>query len=135
AGIPGGVLAAPMVEHALVLKKHGKPDLSIRKMASGSVIGTLVAVPISLLLANALIPFGDAIKEYADPIFFFGAVFLALMSKHRWIALASIFPFALLIQGLRHLYWSVGVVPEGTNIYISFFLGITVGPVILTLFE
>ena len=29
AGIPGGVMAAPMVEHAMVLKKHGLPDVSI----------------------------------------------------------------------------------------------------------
>src|SRR5699024_9922650 len=38
AGIPGGVMAAPMVEHAMVLKKHGLPDVSIMKMASCSVI-------------------------------------------------------------------------------------------------
>src|SRR5690625_6843975 len=43
AGIPGGVMAAPMVEHAMVLKQHGLADVSIRKMASGSVIGTLVS--------------------------------------------------------------------------------------------
>ncbi|MRG85708.1 tripartite tricarboxylate transporter permease [Salinibacillus xinjiangensis] len=135
AGIPGGVMSAPMVEHALVLKKHGMPDLSIRKMASGSVIGTLIGVPVSLLLANALAPLADEIKAFADPIFFIGAIFLALMSKNRWIALVSIIPLALLIQGLRHLYWGVGIVPEDTNVFISFFLGITIGPVILTLFE
>ena len=135
AGIPGGVMSAPMVEHALVLKKFGMPDVSIRKMASGSVIGTLVAVPVSLFLANAIIPMADIIKEYANLLFFIGAVFLALMSKNRWLALASIIPFALLIQGLRFLYWGVEVVPEGTNVFISFFLGITIGPVILTLFE
>ncbi|MBO0993822.1 tripartite tricarboxylate transporter permease [Bacillus sp. SD088] len=135
AGVPGGVMAAPMVEHAVTLKKHGKPDVSIRKMASGSVIGTLVAVPVSLLLANALIPVSDVIKEYADPLFFIGAVILALMSKNRWIALASIIPFAILIQSLRHLYWGLGTVPEDTNVFVSFFLGITIGPVILTLFE
>ncbi|MDL4840185.1 tripartite tricarboxylate transporter permease [Aquibacillus rhizosphaerae] len=135
AGIPGGVMSTPMVEHALVLKKHGLTDLSIRKMASGSVIGTTVAVPVSLILANALIPVSDVIKDYANPLFFFGAVFLALMTKNKILALASIIPFALLIQGLRHLYWGVGVVPEGTNVFISFFLGITIGPVILTLFE
>ncbi|WP_226037289.1 tripartite tricarboxylate transporter permease [Aquibacillus saliphilus] len=135
AGIPGGVMSTPMVEHALVLKKHGLPDISIQKMASGSVIGTLIAVPVSLVLANALIPFSDMIKDYANPLFFFGAVFLALMTKNKILALVSIIPFALLIQGLRHLYWGVGVVPEGTNVFISFFLGITIGPVILTLFE
>lgn len=135
AGIPGGVMATPMVEHALVLKKHGLADESIRKMASGSVIGTLVAVPVSLLLASALIPIADAIKEYADLLFVFGAIFLAFMSKNRWLALASIIPFAFLIQGLRNLYWQVGAVPEGTNVFTSFFLGITIGPVILTFFE
>lgn len=135
AGIPGGVMAAPMVEHAMVLKKHGVPDLSIRKMASGSVIGTLVSVPVSLILANALVPLADVIKAYASPLFFIGAVFLALMCKNRWLALASIIPFALLIQGLRHLYWGVGAVPAETTVFISFFLGITIGPVILTLFE
>lgn len=135
AGIPGGVMAAPMVEHALVLKQHGKSELSIKKMASGSVIGTIVAVPLSLLLANALIPFSDWIESYTNEILFGGAIVLALMSKNRVIALASIVPFAILIQGLRHLYWGVGVVPEGTNVFISFFLGITIGPVILTLFE
>ncbi|WP_408009234.1 tripartite tricarboxylate transporter permease [Pseudalkalibacillus sp. A8] len=135
AGIPGGVMAAPMVEHAMILKRHGVPDLSIRKMASGSVIGTLVAVPVSLILAKALVPLADVITHYASPIFFAGAVFLALMCKNRWLALATIVPFALLIQGLRHLYWGVGAIPEGTTVFISFFLGITIGPVILTLFE
>ena len=135
AGIPGGVMATPMVEHAMILKKFGMSDVSIRKMASGSVIGTLVSVPISLLLANALIPVADVVKEYANPLFFVGAIFLALMCKNRWLALATIVPFALLIQGLRYLYWGVGVVPEGTNVFVSFFLGITIGPVVLTLFE
>jgi len=135
AGIPGGVLSAPMVEHAMILKKHGLPDLSIRKMASGSVIGTLIAVPVSLLLANALIPFADVITGYANQLFLIGAIILALMSKNRWLALAAILPFAILIQSLRHLYWGLGIVPEGTNVFISFFLGITIGPVVLMLFE
>lgn len=135
AGIPGGVMATPMIEHALVFKKYGIPDVSIRKMASGSVIGTLVAVPVSLLLAGALIPVADIIKGYGDLLFVLGAILLALLSKARWLALASIIPFALLIQGLRHLYWGVGAVPEGTNVFTSFFLGITIGPIILLLFE
>ncbi|WP_139187774.1 tripartite tricarboxylate transporter permease [Bacillus tuaregi] len=135
AGIPGGVMATPMVEHALVLKKHGLSDVSIRKMASGSVIGTIIALPVSLLLAQALIPVAEIIKDYGELLFVFGAVFLALMSKNRWLALAAIIPFALLIQGMRSLYWEVGAVPEGTNVFTSFFLGITIGPVILILFE
>ncbi|MCM3571217.1 tripartite tricarboxylate transporter permease [Neobacillus mesonae] len=135
AGIPGGVMATPQVEHALVLKRFGLSDVSIQKMASGSVIGTLISVPVSLLFAHALIPFADAIKDYGSPIFFAGTIILALISKNRWLALVSIIPFSLLIEGLRHLYWNIGVVPKGANVFISFFLGITIGPVILTLFE
>ncbi|WP_156290314.1 tripartite tricarboxylate transporter permease [Oceanobacillus salinisoli] len=135
AGIPGGVMSAPMVEHAMVLKKHGLANVSIRKMASGSVIGTIISVPLSLFLANLLIPIGDVLAAYSSQIFLGGAVFLALMSKNRWLALVSIVPFALLIQGLRHLYWGIGAVPEDVNVFTSFFLGITIGPVILRLFE
>src|SRR5699024_2190521 len=40
AGIPGGVMAAHMVDNGIVSKKHGLPDVSITKMASGSIIGT-----------------------------------------------------------------------------------------------
>src|SRR5690625_1045938 len=108
AGIPGGVMSAPMVEHAMVLKKHDMPDVSIRKMASGSVSGTIIAVPMSLLLASLIAPLADSITDYSSQIFFGGAIFLALMSKSRWISLLSIVPFAFLIQGLRHLYWEVG---------------------------
>ncbi|MCM3618368.1 tripartite tricarboxylate transporter permease [Sutcliffiella horikoshii] len=135
AGIPGGVMSAPMVDHAMVLKKYGSPDVSIRKMASGSVIGTLVAVPLSIFFASAIIPIGDYIKDYANVLFFAGAIFLALISKNKWLALTLIVPFALLIQGLRHLYWGIGAVPEGTNVFVSFFLGITIGPVIYSLFQ
>nr|WP_026682920.1 tripartite tricarboxylate transporter permease [Priestia megaterium] len=135
AGIPGGVMSAPMVEHAMVLKKHGIPELSIRKMASGSVIGTMIAVPMSLLLANLIAPLSDYITEYASQIFLGGAIFLALMTKNRWIALLSILPFAFIIQGLRIFYWEVGIVPEDKTVFTSFFLGITIGPVILKLAE
>lgn len=135
AGIPGGVMSAPMVEHAMVLKKHNLPDLSIRKMASGSVIGTIVAVPVSLILAHLIAPLADQITDISNQLFFGGAIFLALMSKRKIVSLLSILPFALIIQGLRYFYWEIGVVPENTNIFISFFLGITIGPVILKLFE
>ncbi|MGG4181498.1 tripartite tricarboxylate transporter permease [Virgibacillus pantothenticus] len=135
AGIPGGVMSAPMVEHAMVLKKHGMPEISIRKMASGSVIGTIIAVPMSLLMANLIAPLSDEITQYASQIFLGGAIFLALMTKNRWIALLSIVPFAFLIQGLRMFYWETGIVPEDQTVFTSFFLGITIGPVILKLAE
>lgn len=135
AGIPAGVMSTPMVEHAMTLKKNGLTDTSIRKIASGAIIGTIVSIPVSLLLANALVPFANGIKEYGDIVFVIGAILLALMSKNRWISLAAILPFALLIQGLRSLYWEIGAVVKGTNVFTSFFLAITIGPVILTLFE
>lgn len=135
AGIPAGVMSTPMVEHAMTLKKAGLTDTSIRKIASGAIIGTIVSIPVSLFLANALVPFANVIKEYGDVVFFIGAILLALMSKHRWISLAAILPFSLLIQGLRSLYWDIGAVAEGKNVFTSFFLAITIGPVILTLFE
>ena len=135
AGIPAGVMSTPMVEHAKTLKKNGLTDTSIRKIASGAIIGTIVSIPVSLLLANALVPFANVIKEYGDVVFVIGVILLALMSKNRWISLAAILPFALLIQGLRSLYWEIGAVAEGTNVFTSFFLAITIGPVILTLFE
>jgi len=135
AGIPGGVMATPMVEHALVLKKYGQSEMSIKKMMSGSVIGTLVSVPVSLLLASVLVPFAERINDYANPILFAGAVLLALLSTNRWLSLIIIIPFALLIQGLRYLYWDLGIVPKDQNVFISFFLGITIGPVIVTLLD
>jgi hypothetical protein len=135
AGIPGGVMAAPMVEHAMVLKQHGLPDVSIRKMASGSVIGTLVAIPTSLLIAYMILPFAETVAEYSGLIFTLGAVFLALLTRNKLLSLAIIIPFAILIMGLRHLYWGLGVIPEETNVFVSFFLGITIGPIAFTLFE
>lgn len=135
AGIPGGVMAAPMVEHAVQLKSLGYADTSIRKMASGSVIGTLVSVPLSLLLARALIPLGPVISKHAGLIFFLGAIFLALMAREKLISLLIIVPFGVLITALRHFYWGIGAVPEGTTPFVSFFLAITIGPMILNMLE
>ena len=135
AGIPAGVMSTPMVEHAMVLKNHGLTHISIQKIASGAIIGTVISIPVSLFLANILMPIAPIIKAYGNVVFFLGAVLLALMSKQKWISLAAILPFSILIQGLRFLYWEVGTVPKGTNVSTSFFLAITIGPVIITLFE
>lgn len=102
-------------------------------MASGAVIGTLVAVPVSLILASFLAPLSKVIAAYSAPVFFFGALFLALMSRNKVISILVIIPFAMLIQGLRYLYWGVGAVPETTTVSLSFFLGITIGPMIFSM--
>lgn len=135
AGIPGGVMAAPMVEHAMVLKAHGLPDVSIKKMSSGSVIGTLISIPASFLIANLILPFADKIVDHAGLIFFLGAIFLALMTKNKVLSLVIIIPFALLVQGLRHLYWGLEIIPSDVTVFVSFFLGITIGPIVFKLFE
>ncbi|ANZ95226.1 tripartite tricarboxylate transporter TctA family protein [Brochothrix thermosphacta] len=133
AGIPGGVMAAPMVPYGMILKKAGQSVIGIEKMASGAVIGTLVAVPVSLILASFLAPLSKVIAAYSAPVFFFGALFLALMSRNKVISILVIIPFAMLIQGLRYLYWGVGAVPETTTVSLSFFLGITIGPMIFSM--
>lgn len=104
-------------------------------MASGSVIGTLVAVPFSLGLAQVLTPLAPLLKAHIGPIFLLGAVCLALLFAKGWIALLSILPFALLIQLIQRTYWRLGAVPYGETVFISFFLGITIGPMILSMIE
>ena len=134
-GLPGGVMSSPMMEHSLFLKSKGMSALVIKKMAVGSLIGTMISIPISLLLAELLTPFGVKLKVIAPLLFFIGAIFLSLIGKNKVLSLFSIVPMAILFMGLRHLYWGIGVVPEGTNITTSFFLGITIGPLIVSLFN
>ena len=134
-GLPGGVMSSPMMESSLYLKDKGLSAKVIKKMAAGAVVGILISLPISLILANLIAPLGTALKDHASLLFVFGAVFLALMSKAKVLSLISIIPISLLIMGLRHLYWGLGVVDENKNITVSFFLGITIGPLLVSLFE
>ncbi len=134
-GLPGGVMSSPMIQHSLILKNEGKSAQIIKKMAVGSLIGALISIPLSLLLAKFLAPFGVYIKDMAPMLLFFGAIFLSLISKHKILSLVSIIPLAMLFMALRHLYWGIGIVPENTNITTSFFLGITIGPLIISLFS
>lgn len=134
-GLPGGVMSSPMLEHSLFLKSKGQSALVIKKMAVGSLIGVIISIPISLLLAGILAPFGANIKDMAPLLLFLGAIFLSLISKNKILSLISIIPMAILFMSLRHLYWGIGVVPQNVNITTSFFLGITVGPLIVSLFN
>ena len=59
-------------------------------------------------------------------ILFAGLLIIALSSKNRILALLIIPSFVLLIEGFRGLY--------GKSAFISFFLGITIGPLMLELF-
>lgn len=134
-GLPGGVMSSPMIEHSIFLKNQGKSALIIRKMVAASFIGVLVALPTSLILASLLAPYGELIKPYAPYLFVFGAIFLSLISKHKLLSLLSIIPLAILFQSLRHLYWGLNVVDSNVTITTSFFLGITIGPLMVSLFS
>lgn len=134
-GLPGGVMSSPMMEHSLYLKDKGMSAIVIKKMAVGSLIGTIISVPMALILANIIAPYGESIQAFAPLLFFLGAIFLSLISKNKILSLFSILPMAILFMSLRHLYWGMGIVPRDKNIVVSFFLGITIGPLIVSLFN
>lgn len=133
AGLPGGVLSAPMIEHALIIKKHGRTSAVIKKVAMASIIGVVTSLVISIMIANLIAPFAETISSYASWLFIGGAIFLSLIGTAKALSIISIIPLAMLFQGIRQLYWSTGVVPQDKNITTSFFLGITVAPLILSL--
>ncbi|WP_263119043.1 tripartite tricarboxylate transporter permease [Cellulomonas fimi] len=134
-GLPGGVLSAPMIDHALTLKREGLAAQTIRKMAAGSVIGTLVSVPLALLIAGAIAPYAEDLREHGSLLFVIGAVVLALIGKNRFLSLLSIVPLILLFQGVQALYRTIGILPAEGTITVSFFLSITAGPLLVSLFE
>ncbi|MBF0696481.1 tripartite tricarboxylate transporter permease [Actinomyces bowdenii] len=134
-GLPGGVMSAPLMEHSILLRQEGLASQTIRKMAVGSTIGTLIAIPLSFALAFLLAPIAQPIKDQTPIVLAAGAVLLALLGGNRILSLLSIIPMALLFRGLPALYESTGIIPPGAKVSISFFLGITVGPMLLTLLE
>jgi hypothetical protein len=124
-----------MIENAIHLKNEGMAAMTIKKMAAGGLISVAISVPLSLLLANLLAPYATLITPYARYLFIGGAVFLSLTSKAKTLSLLSILPLAILFQSLRHLYWGIGVIPANVNITTSFFLAITIGPLVHSLFS
>lgn len=111
-GLPGGVLSAPMIDHALTLKREGLAAQTIRKMAAGSVVGTLVSVPLALLIAGAIAPWGETLREYGSLLFVVGAVGLALLGKNRLLSVLAIVPAGLLFQGCRRCTGRPGCWPR-----------------------
>lgn len=136
-GIPGGVMAVPQVPDAIVAKKNGLADVILRKGIVSSVIGTYVAIAVAFSLSYFLMPFTDwlgaedLIAGVGVPrwfwILFAGLIIIAISSKNKVLAFLIIPSFALLVEGLRGVY--------GKPVSISFFLGITIGPMMLELFS
>ena len=131
-GLPGGVMSAPLMEHSVLLRDKGLASGTIRKMAVGSAIGTLVSIPLGFALAGLLSPVAEPIKSQTPLILAAGTVLLALLGGNRVLALIAIIPLALMFQALPALYRSTGIISEDGNVSVSFFLGITVGPMLLT---
>lgn len=131
AALPGSTMAVPMVYYSSLAKRLGIPHIAMKKMASGSLIGSIIAVPVSILFAYLLAPLGDKIQPYIGLIFTIGAIIIAYMSKAKWAAIIFLIPYSFLIQGFQRL----AVESVGKTLFISIFMGITIGPMISELFN
>ncbi|WP_341962734.1 tripartite tricarboxylate transporter permease [Pseudomonas sp. RC10] len=129
-GIPGDTLATPLMREANFLRNLGVPHIALRKMISGAVIAALIAVPMAVLFAVMLAPFGDAIKYAAPWVFLLAAIAIAWFSKGRLAAVFALVPFVMVIVGLQSITGQYGV-----KLSVSYFLGIAIGPLIAALFS
>ena len=51
AALPGSTMAVPMVENCNIGKMLGIPHITMRKMAAGSIIGSVIGLPIAVCFA------------------------------------------------------------------------------------
>jgi hypothetical protein len=128
-GIPGDTMATPLMREANFLRNLGVPHIALRKMISGAVIAALIAVPMAVLFAVMLAPFGDMIKRAAPWVFLLAAIAIAWFSKGRLAAVLTLIPFVMVIVGLQSITGQYGV-----KLSVSYFLGIAIGPLIAALF-
>ncbi|MEO4017394.1 tripartite tricarboxylate transporter permease [Pseudomonas rossensis] len=129
-GIPGDTMATPLMREANFLRNLGVPHIALRKMISGAVIAALIAVPMAVLFAVMLAPFGDMIKHAAPWVFLLAAIAIAWFSKGRLAAVLTLIPFVMVIVGLQSITGRYGV-----KLSVSYFLGIAIGPLIAALFS
>lgn len=129
-GIPGDTLALPLLQQANALRNLGAPHVALRKMLAGSVISAFIAVPLAVLFAVILAPFGTYITASAPWLFIAAAIVIAYFSAGRWASVVALVPFTLLIVALQG-FTAVHDVKLG----VSYFLGIAVGPLVAELFS
>ncbi|QET06700.1 tripartite tricarboxylate transporter permease [Cupriavidus pauculus] len=129
-GIPGDTLATPLLQDANHLRNLGVPHIALRKMISGAIIAAFVAVPLAVLFAVLLAPFGATITKAAPWIFVIAAVIIAYSSAGRWASVAALVPFVFVVVALQTLTAKFGV-----KLSISYFLGIAIGPLIADLYS
>lgn len=130
AAMPGSTMAVPMVPYCITAKKLGIPHISMRKMSAGSMIGSIIGLPIAILMAQVLAPLSNFISTYSGLIFTIAACIIAYMSKAKIGAIVALIPFSFLIQGLLLIAGQIGY----SSIFTSVFMGITIGPMIAEVF-
>ncbi|MDO4315076.1 MAG: tripartite tricarboxylate transporter permease [Oscillospiraceae bacterium] len=128
--LPGSTMAVPMVLNCSIAKRLGVPHMAMRKMASGSLVGTVFALPLAIVVALILSPLGSIISAHSGLIFTLCALLIAYMSSARWGAVVAVIPFAIFIQALQR----IAVEGHGSTVFTSIFMGITIGPMIYELF-
>lgn len=129
-GIPGDTMATPLMQDANALRNLGVPHIALRKMVSGGIVAAFVAVPLAVLFAVLIAPFGPTITKAAPWIFVAAAVLIAYFSPGRWASVAVLVPFVVLIIALQTLTAKYDV-----KLSISYFLGIAIGPLVADLFS
>jgi len=128
-GIPGDTMATPLLQDANYLRNLGVPHIALRKMISGAIIAAFVAVPLAVLFAVLLAPFGAHITKAAPWIFAAAAVLIAYSSSGKWASVATLVPFVVVIVALQAMSAKFG-----SKLSVSYFLGIAIGPLIADLF-
>lgn len=129
-GIPGDTMAAPLLQQATLLRALGVPHIALRKMISGAIVAAFVALPLAVLFASLLAPFGAAIAKAAPWVFLAAAIGIAYFSAGRWASVLLLVPFVVLVVGLQALTGRYGV-----KLSVSYFLGIAIGPLVADLFS
>lgn len=128
--LPGSTMAVPMVLNCSIAKRLGVPHMAMRKMASGSLVGTIFALPLAIVVALILSPLGSIISAHSGLIFTLCALLIAYMSSAKWGAVVAVIPFAIFIQALQR----IAIEGHGSTVFTSIFMGITIGPMIYELF-
>jgi len=123
-GIPGDTMAVPMLRDAGILRQLGVPHIALRKMISGGVLAAFISLPVAVGFASLLAPFGDIVKAWAPAIFTVAALIIAYTSSGRWGSVFALLPFAFFVQALNKM----AIAGVGHGLFISFFLGIAIGP-------
>lgn len=127
-GIPGDTLATPLLQQATALRNLGAPHIALRKMLAGAVISAFIAVPMAVLFAVILAPFGSYITAAAPWIFLVAAIFIAYSSAGRWASVVALVPFVFMILAMQSYTGTYDL-----KLAVCYFLGIAVGPLVAEL--